>query len=70
MCESHINDTIRRLSDIRSVKSDRHKNEAVVIAEVLDTARIVKEIKALGYDAELISAKPYQKRTFFSRLKR
>ena len=53
MCENHINDAVRRMCDIDSVKSSRKKNETVVIADTLDTEVIKKVLSVLGYEAEL-----------------
>lgn len=65
MCESHVNDAVRRTASVKSAKSDRHKNETVVIAEHLDTAQIIQEIQKLGYDAGILSVQPYEKVSFF-----
>ena len=53
MCENHINDVVRRMRDIDSVKSSRKKNETVVIADTLDTEVIKKVLSVLGYEEEL-----------------
>ena len=53
MCENHINDVVRRMRDIDSVKLSRKKNETVVIADTLDTEVIKKALSVLGYEAEL-----------------
>ena len=47
MCENHINDVVRRMRDIDSVKSSRKKNETVVIADTLDTEVIKKHYRFL-----------------------
>ena len=53
MCENHINDAVRRMRDVDSVKSSRKKNETVVIADTLDIEVIKKVLSVLGYEAEL-----------------
>ena len=65
MCESHINDAVRRVADIKSVKSNRKKDETVVVAEELDTERVCEAIRSLGYDVDGFLEKPYQKRSLF-----
>lgn len=70
MCESHINDAIRAIEGVSSVRSDRHRNETVVIAEKLDAEAVAGIIRGLGYDAEFISESEYSKKSFFSFLKR
>ena len=41
MCENHINDAIRRTCEIKSVKSDRRKNETVILAERIEPDRVI-----------------------------
>ncbi|MBQ6425579.1 MAG: heavy-metal-associated domain-containing protein [Clostridia bacterium] len=65
MCENHINDAVRRTADVKSVKSNRNRNETVVVAEGLNTALVSETIRNLGYDVDGISEKPYQKRSLF-----
>ena len=41
MCESHVNDAVRRALRVKSVRSSRAKNETVVLAEqALDEAKL------------------------------
>ena len=68
MCESHINDAVRSLAGVKSVKSDRRKNETEVVAESLDTAAVVKAVTGLGYDASFVSEEAYEKSSLLSRL--
>lgn len=69
MCESHINDMVRRTCEIKSVKSDRKKNEMVVIADSFDIEAIKKTLSESGYKAELKEESEYDKRTLFRRLR-
>ena len=48
MCESHINDMVRNLAKIKSVKSDRHQKRTIVTADELDVDKIVDGINKLG----------------------
>ena len=65
MCENHINDAVRRIADIKSIKSNRKKGETVVVAEKLDAVRVCEAIRGLGYDVNGFQEKPYQKHTLF-----
>ena len=50
MCESHINDVIRRNFDVRKVKSDRKKKETIIESEqILNHDKIKKVIEQTGY---------------------
>lgn len=64
MCESHINECIRRaFPKIKKVTSSRGKNLTVIISdEDLDRDAIKKAITATGYDVGEISSKPYEKK--------
>lgn len=50
MCESHINDVIRRNFDIKKVKSDRKKKETIIESEqILNHDKIKEVIEQTGY---------------------
>lgn len=70
MCENHINDAIRRTCEIKSVKSDRRKNETVILAERIDPDRVIAELHKLGYEANLISETAYEKQSLFNLFRR
>ena len=70
MCENHINDAIRRTCEIKSVKSDRRKNETVILAERIEPDRVVAELHKLGYEANLISETAYEKQSLFNLFRR
>lgn len=51
MCESHINDVIRRSFDVKKVTSSHSKGETVVIsAEPLDEEKLAAAIADTGYE--------------------
>lgn len=52
MCESHINDAVRRCAKIKKVKSSHFKDETIVVADELDIDKIKFEIRQLGYDVD------------------
>ena len=70
MCESHINDAIRRAFNVKKVTSSHSKGETVVLSdEPLDEEKLRAAIKETGYDLVSISAAPYEKRGLFGRKK-
>ena len=70
MCESHVNDVVRRVSGVKKVNSSHAKCRTVVIAEdTVDQEEIVKAISAQGYGVGRTEIKPYEKRGLFGRKK-
>ena len=62
MCESHVNDAVRRAFPVKKVK------ESTVIAETeLDEAALREAIRATGYDAGEIRKEPWGKKGLFGR---
>ena len=59
MCESHVNDAVRRAFPVKKVTSSRSKKETTVIAETA--------IRATGYDAGEIRKEPWGKKGLFGR---
>ncbi len=50
MCESHINDTIRRNFNVKKVRSSHKKNQTEILSEQpLDENALRKAIDATGY---------------------
>ena len=66
MCESHINDAIRKaFPTVKKVTSSHSKGETVVISEdPLDEAQVKTAIAATGYDFKGMASEPYQKKRF------
>src|SRR5699024_5866379 len=63
MCESHVNDAVRRALRVKSVRSSRAKNETVVLAEqALDEAALRDAIAATGYEVGGVTRQQAQKR--------
>lgn len=71
MCESHVNDAIRKaFPNIKKVSSSRSKKQTVIISEEeLSEDQIRKAITDTGYDVGAISAKPYEKKGRFGKNK-
>ena len=66
MCESHVNDAVRRAFPVKKVSSSRNKRETVVVAEgELDEQALRSVISATGYDVGDIQKEPYVKRRLF-----
>jgi copper chaperone CopZ len=66
MCESHVNDAIRKAFDIEKVTSSHKKGETVIIAErPFDKGELVTVIEASGYDYVSSRYEPYEKKGLF-----
>lgn len=68
MCESHVNDAVRKAFPVKKVTSSRSKKETVVITEMeLDQEALQAAISATGYDVGEIRKEPWQKKGLFGR---
>jgi len=68
MCEAHVNDAVRNNFNVKSVKADRSKGVAEIVAEeALDADKLKSVIEATGYTCGEISCEPYKKKGLFSR---
>lgn len=66
MCETHMNDTIRKNFSVKSVRSSYQKGESVVISkEPLDETKLKKAIADTGYQVTAITVEPYEKKGLF-----
>lgn len=66
MCESHVNDAIRKAVLVKKVTSSHVKNQTVVVAaDDVDQNAVVKAVTEQGYRVTDISVKPYKKRGLF-----
>lgn len=71
MCESHINDAVRREFKVKSVSSSHSKNITEIISpEPLDEVRLENLIHNTGYELRSIVSEPYEKKGFFDRFKK
>lgn len=51
MCESHVNDVVRKNFDVKSVKSSHSKNETIIkTKEELDLDKLKEVIASTGYE--------------------
>ena len=70
MCESHVNDAIRRAFPVRKVTSSHARGEAVILAESeIDEGALRAAIDRTGYRVLSVQCEPYEKRGLFSFLK-
>lgn len=66
MCESHINDVIRKNFKIKKVSSSHSKNRTEIISEdKIDEDSLKKAISDTGYQVITIAYEPYVKKGFF-----
>lgn len=67
MCESHINDAIRKAFAVKKVTSSHSKGQTVILTEQdIDEAEIRKAIDATGYTVTSFAKEPYEKKGLFS----
>lgn len=71
MCESHVNETVRKAADVKKVTSSHTKGETVILSEnPLDIEKLKAAIAETGYTVMGSQTKPYEKKGFFSFLKK
>ena len=71
MCESHVCDQIRKVDGVKKAKASHSKKLATAIAEDnVDTSAIKANIESQGYRVGEIDVAPYEKKGFFSFLKK
>ncbi len=71
MCESHINDVVRRTCNVKKVTSSHSRGETVVLSEQpLDEAALQAAIRETGYELKDMTAHPYEKKGLFGAFKR
>ncbi len=65
MCETHINDVVRRNFEVKKVNSSRSDKETVIITENdIPDDKIRAVIGALGYGVMRIERSAYEKKKF------
>ena len=63
MCESHVNDAVRKaFPEAKKVASSHTKAQTVIHSE--------QALDATGYEVKGVSSAPYEKKDFFSFLKK
>lgn len=67
MCESHVNDAVRKAFQSAKVSSSHSKGETVIITDApIDEKKLKTAISAMGYEVKGIISEPYEKSRFFS----
>ena len=75
MCESHVNDAVRKAckvkkvtsSHVKKVSASHSKGEATIISEdPISEGDIEKALDGSGYTILSVSSKPYEKKKLFS----
>lgn len=70
MCESHVNDAVRREFSVRKVSSSHSKGETRIESdEPLDKAALRRVIDATGYRVLAVESHPFEKKGLFGRRK-
>lgn len=68
MCESHINDTIRRQFTVKKVSSSHSKGMTEIITDnPLDEEKLRNAIYETGYEVLSVKTEPYVKKGLFRR---
>lgn len=71
MCESHVNDLVRRNFNVKKVTSSHIKGETVILApQTIDPDTLIAAISADGYMASDVKEEEYKKKGLFSFLKK
>jgi copper chaperone CopZ len=66
MCESHVNDAIRKAFSVKKVTSSHTKGEAVILAEEpISEEQLRSTIDQTGYQVQSITVEPYEKKGLF-----
>lgn len=66
MCESHVNDAIRKAFPVKKVTSSHKKGETVLLTEEPVAEQAVRDALAgTGYDVTAVTSHPYQKKGLF-----
>lgn len=67
MCESHINDVVRKTAQVSKVSSSHTRGETVIVSEqALDIESLKQAIAATGYAVAGAETRPYEKKGFFA----
>lgn len=71
MCESHVNDAIRRAFPVKKVTSSHAKGQTVILTEQpIDADALRSVIDDTGYTVLSVEQAPYEKKGMFSFLHR
>ena len=66
MCESHVNDAVRKAADVKKVRSSRVSGLSEIICDDNnDVDKIVSTIKNDGYDVQEVKVSDFEKHGLF-----
>lgn len=67
MCESRVNELIRRAANVKKVSSSHAKGQTVILSEeAVDEEFIKRTLETQGYHVLSIEKEPYVKKGFFN----
>ena len=70
MCESHVNDAIRKAFKVKKVNSSHTKSRTVIESEeALNEDALRKAITETGYEVKEITSETFEKKGLFGRRK-
>ncbi len=62
MCESHVNDMIRKKFTVKKVSSNHKKNEAYIVSdEALTQEALESALSEMGYHCMGVTSEPYKR---------
>lgn len=65
MCESHVNEAIRKALDVKKVSSSHSKGSTEIISEnPLDEEKVKEAVNATGYQVLSVKSESYEKKGF------
>lgn len=65
MCESHVNEAIRKAFHVKRVTSSHKRGKTEIITEApVDSESLKKVIEVIGYTVSGINSEPYEKKGF------
>ncbi len=66
MCESHVNDAVRRAFPVKKVTSSHRKGETVILTEAdIPEQKLREVVEATGYRVLAVSKENYEKKGLF-----
>lgn len=71
MCESHVNDVVRRNFDVKKVNASHAKGEVVIVSEQpVDEQKLRFAVGEQGYVVSTVTSEEYKQKGLFGWLKK
>lgn len=71
MCESHVNDVVRRNFDVKKVNASHAKGEVVIVSEQpVDEQKLRFDVGEQGYAVGTVTSEEYNQKGLFGWLKK